>query len=138
MCLPDIPAQLLVFHILRSRMRMAAKWDKSPTSRKRFILIVFLYRKFLDFIFTSFWTRPTRPLTKKSLTIWRKIFDEFCDSGRFHRFFYVQLLQCWRGIRWSAAIYQRYFYKNYQIITEKATYWLFFNTFVHLDNAGEF
>ena len=36
--LPEIPAHDRVFHIFSSKITMAAKCDKSPTSRKMFIL----------------------------------------------------------------------------------------------------
>ncbi len=37
MGLPEIPAQDLVFHILMSRMTMAARWERSPARRNTFM-----------------------------------------------------------------------------------------------------
>lgn len=34
---PEIPAQERVFQIFSSRMTMAARWDRSPVSRKMFM-----------------------------------------------------------------------------------------------------
>lgn len=34
-----LPAQDLVFHIFSSRMMMAAKWERSPVSRKMFMFM---------------------------------------------------------------------------------------------------
>jgi hypothetical protein len=36
--LPEMPAQDLVFHILISKMTIAAKWERSPARRKIFMV----------------------------------------------------------------------------------------------------